>query len=139
MQLLENPDKWIRKAIYEPLAILNIPVFEVRQGQSANNPYVLITTQSKSIEKGNKCAYHWDSNVTIEIIQRIQKTGNTASKVAINDIENQILSVINSLVIDNFVILNTNYNSNSLTTNGIDENIERIIINLNLKLYDYTN
>lgn len=139
MQLLENPDKWIRKAIYEPLAILNIPVFEVRQGQSTNNPYVLITTQSKSIEKGNKCAYNWDSNVTIEIIQRIKKTGNTASKVAINDIENQILSTINSLVIDNFVILNTNYNSNSLTTNGIDENIERIIINLNLKLYEYTN
>ena len=139
MQLLENPDKWIRKAIYEPLAILNIPVFEVRQGQNANNPYVLITTQSKSIQKGNKCAYNWDSNVTIEIIQRIVKTGNTASKVAINDIENQILSVINNLVIDNFVLLNTDYNSNSLTTNGIDENIERIIINLNLKLYEYTN
>lgn len=139
MQLLENPDKWIRKAIYTPLAVLNIPVFEVRQGQSANNPYVLITTQSKSIEKGNKCAYNWDSNVTIEIIQRIKKTGNTASKVAINDIENQILSVINSLVIDNFVILTKNYSSNSLTTNGIDENIERIIINLNLKLYEYTN
>ena len=139
MQLLENPDKWIRKAIYEPLAILNIPVFEVRQGQGSNNPYVLITTQSKSIEKGNKCAYNWDSNVTIEIVQRIQKTGNTASKVAINDIENQILSTINSLVIDNFVILTKNYNSNSLTTNGIDENIERIIINLNLKLYEYTN
>ena len=100
---------------------------------------MLITTQSKSIQKGNKCAYNWDSNVTIEIIQRIVKTGNTASKVAINDIENQILSVINNLVIDNFVLLNTDYNSNSLTTNGIDENIERIIINLNLKLYEYTN
>jgi hypothetical protein len=139
MQLQENPDKWIRKAIFDALTLINIPCFEVRQGQGSNNPYVIITTQSKSIEKGNKCKYHWDCNVSLEIIQRIVKTGNTASKVAINDIEKQILFIINSLVVENFVLLNTDYNSNSLTTNGIDENIERIIINLNFKLYEYTN
>lgn len=139
MELSINPDKHIRKAIYDACTLLNIPCFDTRQGQEYNAVYVLMSTQTKSLQKGNKCVYNWDSNIALEIIQRKNKTGNFGSRVTVDDIETQIISIINALVINNFVILNRNYDSNSLTTTGINENIERKIINLNLKLYEYTN
>lgn len=139
MTLSINPDKHIRKAIFDACTTLSIPCFDTRQGQSYLDTYVLLSTQSKRVNKGNKCNYNWEADITLEIIQRIQKTGNSGSRVGVNDIENQIISFINDFVVENFVILNRNYSSNSLTTTGINENIERIIINLNLKLYEYTN
>ena len=139
MQLSTNPDKHIRKAIYDACTLVNIPCFDTRQGQEYNSVYVLMSTQTKSVQKGNKCKYNWDSNITLEIIQRNNKTGNSGSRVTVNDIEEQIILIINNLVINNFVLLNKVYDSNSLTTTGVNENIERIIINLNLKLYEYTN
>jgi hypothetical protein len=139
MILSINPDKHIRKAIYDACTLQNIPCFDTRQGQEYNAVYVLMSTQTKSLQKGNKCVYNWDSNITLEVIQRKNKTGNFGSRVTVDDVEEQIISIINNLVINNFVLLNKVYNSNSLTTTGVNENIERKIINLNLKLYEYTN
>lgn len=130
-----NPDKHIRKYFYETLSGEDLLVFDSRQGGEAVNQYVLMTTQTKVLEQGNKCVNNFDATIVLEIVDYQPKQGNTGSRVWIDDTEEKIILSYFNAEIDNFAITNKNYNSNDLVTYGTNEIIKRKIITINFKLY----
>jgi hypothetical protein len=68
-----NPDKYIRKSVFDLVndIVVNgktIKCFDVRvTGNAALNEYVLLTNQTKEIDKSTKCGYDWTTSLLIEI------------------------------------------------------------------------
>jgi len=90
-----NPDKYIRAAYATALATY-APVWEKKVPINVSIPplYYLISTQTKNETERRKCGYEWMCSITIECVS-IQQQG-MASSVAINDLEENLLSVVAS-------------------------------------------
>lgn len=130
-----NPDKYIRKYFYDYLTGEGLSVFDTSQSVDNEDFCVLLSTQSKVLEHGNKCVKNWDSTILIEIIQRVPNVGNTGSRVAINDAENEISVAYELFDIEEFSVTTKAYSSTDLVTYGLNEIINRTIVTINLKLY----
>jgi hypothetical protein len=131
-----NPDKYIRKYFYDYLSNEGFNIFDSSQGVDNQDFCVLLSTQSKNIEYGNKCVNNWDSTILIEIIERLPNVGNTGSRVKINDAENEINVAYELIELDDFKITTKAYQTTDLVTYGLNEIINRVIITINLKLYE---
>jgi hypothetical protein len=130
-----NPDKNIREFFYTALTDEGFAVYDTRQGQDKVLKYILLSTQSKTIELGNKCGYNFDATIVIEIIEYLPKQGNTTNRDWLNDAEEIVMQAYTNCEIEDFGLTVKNYTSTELSTYGVNEIINRKIITINLKLY----
>ena len=137
-----NPDKHIRRAVFDLIngIIVNgktVNCFDTRvTGNAAADQYVLLTSQTKEVDKSTKCGYDWITSLLIEIYTKTSANGNSGSRLLLNDIEQEVYSKIRPKI----TVLNfTNQTQNvtfetQLETVTTTENIFRSFIRLNLTL-----
>ena len=137
-----NPDKYIRKAIFNLLNNIEvsgktIKCFDSRisANQKLQN-YILLTAQTKSIEKANKCEYRWNASVMIEIFTKTSSQGNPGSRVLLNDIEQAVNDLLlQGITVENFDVVTQNISFNTqLETITDTENIFRSFLTFELTL-----
>jgi hypothetical protein len=134
---MKNPDKEIRKYFFDTLTGEGLAVYDTRAGLDNENQYIILSTQSKVLEEGNKCGSNWNSTTNIEIVEYLPKDGNQGSRVWLNDTEEKITQAYKDVdYFDNFAITTRGYNSTDLVTYGTNELIKRTIITINFKLYE---
>jgi len=138
----KNPDKHIRKAVYDLLNNIVvsdkiIKCYDTRvSGNSNTNEYILFTAQTKDIDKATKCGYRWETSLLIEIFTKTSSAGNSGSRVLINDIEEACYVLLTPyLSLTDFEVLNQILSfETQLETVTDTENIFRSFIRLNLTL-----
>lgn len=137
-----NPDKFIRKAVFDATNNIvvsgkTIKTFDSRlTGNADLTEYILMTAQDKDVLKNTKCEYEWESSLLIEIYTSYTSAGNTGSRVLLNDIEQEVMDVLNpKLTIQGFTNVKQNITyETSLETVTDTENIYRSFLRLNLIL-----
>lgn len=135
-----NPDKFIRKAISDNINNIVvsgkiIPCYDSR-GTNAPSNYVLLTSQTKEVLKETKCEYEWETSTLIEIYTKVSSSGNTGSRVLLNDIEQAIYTLLlPKLTVQGFTNITQNITfENSLETITDTEIIFRSFLRLNITL-----
>lgn len=135
-----NPDKYIRKAIFDKINNIivsgkTIPCYDSRATNAPSN-YVLLTSQTKEVDKATKCSYRWETMLLIEIFTKVTSSGNTGSRVFLNDIEQAVYTLLlPKLAVSGFENLTQNITfENSLDTPTDTELISRSFLRLNLTL-----
>lgn len=135
-----NPDKFIRKAISDNINNIVvsgkiIPCYDSRATNAPSN-YVLLTAQTKEVLKETKCEYEWETSTLIEIYTKVSSSGNTGSRVLLNDIEQAIYTLLlPKLTVQGFTNITQNITfENSLETITDVEVIYRSFLRLNLTL-----
>ena len=135
-----SPDKHIRKAIFDKINNIVvsgkiIPCYDSR-GTNAPSNYVLLTSQTKEVDKATKCSYRWETMLLIEIFTKVTSSGNTGSRVFLNDIEQAVYTLLlPKLTVSGFENLTQNITfENSLDTPTDTELISRSFLRLNLTL-----
>ena len=135
-----NPDKHIRKAIFDKINNIVvsgkiIPCYDSRATNAPSN-YVLLTAQTKEVLKETKCDYEWDTSTLIEIYTKVSSSGNTGSRVLLNDIEQAIYTLLlPKLTVQGFTNITQNITfENSLETVTESEIIFRSFLRLNITL-----
>lgn len=140
MAVTINPDNYIRKAIYDRIndIIVDTKTIKCFDSRANNTPlnYVLLTAQTKEVDKSNKCEYRWESTILIEIYTKTTSSGNTGSRVLLANIEQAVYSLLlPTLVVENFDTLNQSITfENQLETVTDTEIIFRSFLRLNLTL-----
>lgn len=137
-----NPDKYIRKAIFDRLNAIVVSgkiiyCYDTRvSGNVNNNQYILFTAQTKDIDKATKCGYRWETSILIEIYTKSSSAGNSGSRVLVNDIEEACYNLLTPyLTFANFVTQNQIFTfETQLETVTDTENIFRSFVRLNLTL-----
>lgn len=99
------PDKWIRKAVYDAVNGLvvddnSIVCYDSRVTGKGYDNYILLSTQSNEVDKTNKCEYLWESQILIEIFTRYKLTGNTGSRLLVDNITDEVRSLTDNLTLD---------------------------------------
>ena len=135
-----NPDKHIRKAIFDKINNIVvsgkiIPCYDSR-GTNAPSNYVLLTSQTKEVLKETKCEYEWETSTLIEIYTKVSSSGNTGSRVLLNDIEERVMTLLlPKLTVQGFTNITQNITfENSLETITDTEIIFRSFLRLNITL-----
>ena len=135
-----SPDKYIRKAIFDKINNIvvsgkTIPCYDSRATNAPSN-YVLLTAQTKEVEKSTKCDYRWTTSILIEIYTKVTSSGNTGSRLLLNDIEQSVYDLLNpKITVAGFENLTQNITfENSLETITESEIIFRSFLRLNLTL-----
>ena len=135
-----SPDKFIRKAISDNINNIVvsgkiIPCYDSR-GTNAPSNYVLLTSQTKEVDKATKCGYRWETMLLIEIFTKVTSSGNTGSRVFLNDIEQAVYTLLlPKLTVAGFENLTQNITfENSIDTPTDTELISRSFLRLNLTL-----
>jgi len=130
-----NPNKFIRKAIYD---LIN-PVYPCYDMQVTGNlnptQYVIISTQDKTDSNPNKCAHRWEVATLIDIVCIYNGTGNVGSRVANDDMEQAIRAMLEGITITGYTVLNQTfeYPSNldsSTSTQTVYRNFIRLVLTL---------
>lgn len=140
MAVTINPDKYIRKAIFDLVNNIIVSTKQIKcfdsRATNATNEYILLTAQTKEIEKATKCAYRWESTILIEIYTKVSSAGNTGSRVLLNDIEQAVYTLLSpTLSVQNFQTLIQNISfENQLETIEDTETIMRSFLRLTLTL-----
>jgi hypothetical protein len=137
-----NPDKFIRKSVFDAVNGLvvsgkTINCYDSRlAGNSTVTEYVLLTSQTKEVEKATKCAYRWEASLLIEIYTKTSSAGNGGSRLLLNDIEQAVYNqLVNPITVQGFVNLIQNVTfENQLETITDTEVIFRSFLRLNLTL-----
>lgn len=137
-----NPDKFIRKAVHDKIngIVVNtktINSYDSRLTGNANkNEYILFTAQTKEVEKSTKCEYRWTTSLLIEIYTKSSSSGNSGSRVLLNDIEQAIYTLLlPKITVNGFQTLTQNITfETQLETVTDTENIFRSFLRLNLTL-----
>ena len=106
------PDKWIRKAIFD--VINNISVVDEMSGDvlvvkcydsrvMADNDvtqYVLMTTQTNTVDKSTKCGNRWESSILLDIVTTFNGAGNYGSRLLADNILDKVRELTDELVLD---------------------------------------
>lgn len=135
-----NPNKWIRKAISTALSgmtvnTISIPTYTTRVpvGQSPK-AYVLIISQNKKQSEENKCEDFWKADVLLDIVTIYPATGNTGSRVLVDDIEDEIRNRTQNLVVENFTVLFQNIDQSGLDNINDNTIVFRNLLRISLTL-----
>jgi hypothetical protein len=113
MRVRKNPDKWIRKAISDRIDnmivnTISIPCVDVNfTGTTQPLHYVAMSTQTKKDDQTAKCGWEWDCTILLDVITRYLGTGNTGSRVLLNDIEERIILLLNDFSIEGGFTINS--------------------------------
>lgn len=140
MAINVNPDKFIRTAVSDLVnnIVVNTKVIKCFDSRATNAPnnYVLLTAQTKEVLKETKCDYEWETSILIEIYTKVTSSGNTGSRVLLNDIEQAVYTLLNpKLTVPGFTNITQNITfENSLETITDTEIIFRSFLRLNLTL-----
>lgn len=142
MAVTVNPDKYIRKAVFDlvdgiTVNTKTIKCFDSRVTGNANlTEYVLLTAQTKEVDKSTKCEHEWETSLLIEIYTRYSSAGNTGSRVLLNDIEQEVMTLLNpKITVAGFINVTQNITyENQLEIVTDTENIFRSFLRLNLTL-----
>lgn len=137
-----NPDKFVRLAVFNATNNLvvntkTIKTFDSRVTGNANlNEYILLTAQTKEVDKSTKCEYSWETSLLIEIYTRTTSAGNSGSRVLLNDIEQAVMTLLNpKITVTGFTNVTQNITyENQLETVTDTENIFRSFLRLNINL-----
>mgnify|MGYP003651111693 CR=1 FL=1 len=137
-----NPDKHIRKSVYDLIngIVVNgktIKCYDTRvTGNEAANQYVLLTSQTKEVDKSTKCGYDWITSLLIEIYTKASSNGNSGSRLLLNDIEQEIYTLLSpKITVSNFTNQTQNITfETQLETITSTEVILRSFLRLNLTL-----
>lgn len=137
-----NPDKFIRKAVFDLLNNIVvsskiIKCFDSRvTGNADLTEYILMTAQTKEVLKNTKCEYEWETSLLIEIYTKFSSVGNSGSRVLLNDIEQAVITLLNpKITVTGFINITQNITyENQLETVTDTENIFRSFLRLNLTL-----
>lgn len=132
-----NPDKYIRKAIYDLLNNIvvsgkTIKCYDARvYGNQNVTDYIILANQTKNVDKANKCEYRWQGSVLIEIYTR-----SSSSRVLLNDIEQAVTDLLTPKIsVDNYEVIFQNINYLTQLESFTDtENIYRSLLTLDLTL-----
>lgn len=101
MRVTKSPDIEIRKGIIEALKLLNysgkiVPVYDTMVPANENpTNYIIISTQTKVDSQTGKCGWEWDCTVLLDIVNRINTTGNPGNREAVNNIEGMVIGRMN--------------------------------------------
>lgn len=137
-----NPDKYIRKAVFDLIDGITVDTktikcFDTRvTGNADLNEYVLLTSQNKNVLKPNKCEYQWETSLLIEIYTKTSSTGNSGSRLLLNNIEQAVYTLLlPKIAVSGFETLIQNVTfETQLETVTSTENIFRSFLRLNLVL-----
>ena len=130
-----NPNKWVRKAIIEAING-EYPCFDMQVTGNINpSEYVIISTQSKEINKANKCNHNWISYTLLDIVTIYNGAGNVGSRLAVDNMQEFIENAVKNIEVDNFEVVNRSFKSpdgldNISTTQNVYRNFIRIILEL---------
>lgn len=142
MAVTTNPDKQIRKAVFDltnniVVSSKTIKCYDSRvTGNAEINEYILLTAQTKNVLKPNKCDYEWETSLLIEIYTKTSSAGNSGSRLLLNDIEQAVYTLLYpKITVSGFVNITQNITFESqLETVTDTENIFRSFLRLNLTL-----
>lgn len=136
------PDKWVRKAVYDAINNVvvdtkTIPCYDTRvTGRTQPKHYVLLTTQSNTVDKANKCESRWESSILIDIVTRYNGSGNTGSRLLADNILDEVRNLTKSLVLNvesGLTIINqTQSFPNDISTQLPNQNIFRKLMRIEL-------
>lgn len=130
-----NPNKWVRKAIIEAING-EYPCYDMQvTGNTNPMEYVIISTQSKEINKANKCNYNWISYTLLDIVTIYNGAGNVGSRLAVDNMQEFIENAIKNIEVENFEVVNRNFESpdgldNISTTQNVYRNFIRVVLEL---------
>jgi hypothetical protein len=130
-----NPSKYVRKAIFDIISD-EYECFDMQvTGNKNPTEYVIISTQSKEINKATKCNYRWLSYTLLDIVTIYNGAGNTGSRLRADDIENDIFQLIENINIDGYEVINRTFEfpdtlDNISTTQNVYRNFIRVILEL---------
>lgn len=138
------PDKWVRKAVFDAINdivvdTLTIPCFdsEVPEGLEVDH-YVLMTTQTNTVDKSNKCEYWYESSILLDIVTSYSGVGNPGSRLLADNIADAVRSATDVLTLDvasGLVVLRqTQSFPNDVVTKTSVENIFRKFIRIELTI-----
>lgn len=138
------PDKWVRKAVFDAINnivvdTLTIPCFdsEVPEGLEVDH-YVLMTTQTNTVDKSNKCEYWYESSILLDIVTSYTGVGNPGSRLLADNIADAVRSATDVLTLDvasGLVVLRqTQSFPNDVVTKTSVENIFRKFIRIELTI-----
>lgn len=138
------PDKWVRKAVFDAINnivvdTLTIPCFdsEVPEGLEVDH-YVLMTTQTNTVDKSNKCEYWYESSILLDIVTSYSGVGNPGSRLLADNIADAVRSATDVLVLDAgsglVVLRQTQSFPNDVVTKTSVENIFRKFIRIELTI-----
>ena len=142
------PDTWIRKAVHS--AINNMTVLDVDHSQNiqipcydtrvtangGKNHYVLMTTQTNTVNKDTKCDNSWESSILLDIVTSFSGAGNTGSRLLADSILDKVRELTDVLTLDTNsglkIITQTQDFPNDLSTITTTENIFRKFMRIEL-------
>ena len=128
-----QPNKFIRKAIYDLISPV-YPCYDMQvTGKLNPTQYVLISTQDKEDLNPNKCAHRWEIATLLDIVCIYNGAGNTGSRVANDDMEQAIRTLLETITIPDYTVLikRFEYPSNldsSSSTQTVYRNFIRLVL-----------
>ena len=97
---LKLPDKFIRQFMFIAFndTVVNETVLKLYDtrvtGSVIPQHYVIMSTQTNTVDDRFKCGYRWNSSILLDVVTRYPSTGNTGSRVLAEDIVNRIRSTL---------------------------------------------
>ena len=131
---MNNPNKHIRKYFFDALNGTSIPVFDTRQATEGSNLCYLILDQNNQREDETKCNIATTQNLTIEVIERVQRFGNAGSRVALDNATESLYLAFDNITLSDYQITQKSISDNSVITYDTNEILNRNIVTLTFKL-----
>ena len=131
---MTNPNKYIRKYFFDALNGTGIPVFDSRQATETANICYLILNQNNEREDETKCNISTLQELTIEVIERVQRFGNAGSRVALDNATESLYFAFDNMTLTDYNITNKSISDQSVITYDTSEIINRNIVTLTFKL-----
>lgn len=130
-----NPNKYIRKALYDAINPLYNCYDTNVTGNSSPTQYVIISTQDKVDDNATKCGHRWEVATLLDIVCIYNGSGNVGSRVANDDMQENIENAIENLQVPgyNVLIQRNEYPSNldsSTSTQTVFRNFIRVVLTL---------
>lgn len=135
--MIRNPDKHIRKAFYDLVTVNNITtIWDMNvTGDVYPLDYIILSTQTKQDNQLSKCGGQWECSILLDLVTRFVGTGNTGSRVKVNDIEEAVIANINSLSIIGYKIFDIQLEqSTTFDNSNKGENIYRQLMRYRIVL-----
>jgi len=132
---MTNPNKYVRKAIYDAVNG-TYPCFDTQvTGDTNPTQYVIISTQDKQHERPTKCGGRWTTFTLLDLVCIYNGAGNVGSRVANDDMENTILGLIENLSVDGYTVISQGHEfpsnlDSSTSTQTVYRNFIRVVLTL---------
>jgi len=136
------PDKWVRKAVYDAINDMvvdgiEIPCYDTRVvANGGTNHYVLMNTQTNTVDKATKCENSYESSILLDIVTSYDGAGNTGSRLLADNISDKVRELTDDLTLDVAsgltILRQTQDFPNDIATITDTENVFRKFVRLEL-------